>query len=391
MTLAQKMLKNNGVALAGSGANNVDNDNQQGGHSSASDTADDENKDGLDGAANPGAVNLDASKEGSAAAGANAPAGNNENGGGSSASEIVLTPEQLIAELRKVGVEVNSLSDLKKPAAEVILTEAEKQEAEQKRRNEIRSFALQKGKVSTTQLDAYARESTMDSVELAFAVYKREKLAELAEENTPKDEMPSDRDMRAEFDELNFLYADETDSKRRKALKRLEKEADQYLQETYPSIYDMEDEFEEHVGLQNSRAVYNSNINEAFTAIGEEIPFEIKGDKAGEVFNYKVKFKPEDVAIIRKMYEGDELFKVLGSANADKAVIVEAVKNSFLSKFLPKILQDVAGAHATAVKMAIQTGRRNIPITTFVDAGQAGDKKVTPGVKKMLQNSGVKK
>lgn len=388
MTLIQKMLKNNDITPTSDAGNNGGNNGQPGPNSSAAgENLEDDAE--LNGAAKPEAGKEGADAKPGAAGGGGAPAGENNNNGGGSPQAADLTDEAIIEGLRKKGFEVNNLEDLRKPVVVPELTPGEKAEAQRRRLNEIRAFALQSNKVTTTQLDAYARESTMDPVELSYAVFKREKLEELTNANTPADQMPADKDIRAEFDELNFLYAEEADPKRKTALKRLEREADNYLQETYPAIYDMETDYDAHTGSQAQRIAYNSTINTIFTELGTEIPYSIPGDKPGEVFSYNVKFKDDEIAAIRSVYESDDLFRNLGNSQADKAKITEGVMNTLFAKHRMKITAEVARAHADALVIASKKGRRNIPVTTQQGQEALGSKTVTPLVGKMLKNTGV--
>lgn len=371
MTLTQKLLKENGIEPAKT-ENQGGNGDQSGNQGSSSGS----------GGAGAGGNNSDPNLEGK-----NKGAGDGTNQGGKAGDQGGNPPpgDQLpdeatiIRGLKAQGIDVASLLELKAkttpPPAEP--SPEEKAKLDQQKKNNIRSHALQTGQVTTTELDAFARESETPAIDLAYSLFKKERLAEVPQGTTP----PTDKDLRDEFDEANFQYAEATDPKRIRAEKRLNAEVEGYLQQTYPKIYDMEEVYNNHEQTQTQRTGYNTLVDDAVTSLGTEITFDLQDDK--EAVNYPVKFSPEQIAEIVKLYKGDPMFNTVGKAGVSKENLALAMKNSFIAKFLPKILSDVATAHASKKLETAAKGRRGIFDTTS-HANDSGEKQVSPGVKKIL-------
>lgn len=294
---------------------------------------------------------------------------------------FTIKDEELLAELALRGIKVANIDALKPtppPAAQLSVEELA--EAEEKRRNEIRSFALTNGKVKSTELDNFARESAMPVNDLAFSIYRTKRIAELKAANTPDDQIPEDKDLRTEFNEVNHLFADENDVKRKVSEQRLKNETELYLQDTYPSIYEMEHDYTQNAETLQLRNEYNTSVDEVINSIGTTIPFEIMEDNVA--IPYPVTFSAEQLNDIKTIYNGDAMFNNLGKQKLPKESLAQAAKNSLITKNIQKVISDVAIAHASAKIDAMKKGRRVLPINSNIIEGD--QKPVSAGVKKML-------
>lgn len=386
--LAQKMLSNNGITPKTETDNNGNDTNQSGGSGGASGAG--EGDGGGDGDGSPENAGANNSGNNNAAGEGN----DNNQGGGAAGGEnqnpappppVEIDEATIIKALsEKHGITVASLSELK-PSQQQNLTADELEELEQVRQNNIRAYALQTGKVTTTLLDKYIRESSLPTNELAFSIYKADRVAELKEAKTPDTEIPNDEALLLEFNELNFQMADPTDPKRKQAEKRMLKSVDDYLQTAYEPVYQLEDQYNQHQDAVQQRSVYNTQVAEVLTSIGDQLEFEVTDDK--QKIKYPVKLNPEEIKAVETLYGTDEMFSSLaGKKGVTKEVLTEAVRNSLIGKHFNKILDSIATAHASAKVTALKLGRREI-FTGTNTGNDAPDKKTKAGVKQILDRN----
>jgi hypothetical protein len=303
-------------------------------------------------------------------------------------NEDDLTDDLVLRVLNKrKGTQYKSLDELNRPAENHQPSEEELRQQQAERQNNIRAWALQKKKVTSTDFDQYAQESSVPYVELAADLYKSERLAALKAAGVT--DLPTDEALQEEFDDLNFQFAKPDDPKRITAEKRLKNEVDGYLQDKYSNIYDLEDEFSAEEAVTTRRTAYDTTINQVFTeATSEfaELTFEIAGDKKDEKIPYKFKVSPELLNTVRAEYSSDGSFAMLGQGTVDAANIKAAVKNSLITKALNEIVSEVANAHANKVREDMAKGRRNIVDRT--DTGSEGGSVTTnPVIKKLLDKN----
>jgi hypothetical protein len=290
---------------------------------------------------------------------------------------------------KRKGTQFKSLDDLNKPAESHQPTEEEQRQSRIDRQNNIRAWALQNKKVTSTDFDEFAQESSVPYAELALDLYKAERLEVLKKSGVT--DLPDDKELENEFNELNFQYAKPEDAKRVKAEQRMQREVEGYLQSKYQKIYDLDDEYGVHETSANLRTSYNNVVSQVFNEAATEfaeLTFEIAGEKPGQKIPYKFKVSPELLNTVRNEYGSDGSFTVLGQGNVDAANLKGAVKNTLINKALNEIISEVANAHAAAVVAAQQKGRRNIPIK---DEGGPEGKEVkrNPVIQKLLEKNKV--
>jgi hypothetical protein len=289
---------------------------------------------------------------------------------------------------KRKGTQFKSLDELNKPAENHQQpSEEELRQQQAERQNNVRAWALQNKKVTSTDFDQYAQESSVPYVELAFGLYKTERIEAL--KAAGKTDFPDDKALKEEFDDLNFQFAKADDPKRVKAEARLQGEVENHLATKYEKIYSLEDEFSAQENTTNLRTNYNTTINQVFTEAATEfaeLTFEIAGEKKDEKIPYKFKISPELLNTVRAEYQSDGSFSILGQGKPDAANIKAAVRNTLISKALNEIISEVANAHGNAVRDAIAKGRRNI-VDRTENQGSEGGKVSSPLVKKMLEKN----
>lgn len=311
------------------------------------------------------------------------------NAGGGTGDHPLTEPDDaaIIAALGKRGLKVTSLEELVNPTSPTVeLTQEQKEALEQKRQNDIRSYALQAGKVTTTQLDSYVRESSIPAVDLAFQIYKQDILAEEQAAGTPTENLPTDEEIRADFDEINYLKANETDPKRKAAEKRIAKMVDSHLKNKYAPVYSLEADYNQNQQSEALRNTYNATVDEALSSIEPDFTFEITDNN--QKITYPVKLSADDINTIKTLYTGDDMFHSIGSKGVKKDSLTASMKNSIILKNLNAIINEVANAHADAKIKAIKMGRREIFSST--NTGEAtSNKVVSKGVQKILDRNNI--
>jgi hypothetical protein len=302
---------------------------------------------------------------------------------GTNNPEEGLNTDQVLAFLKKQGIEINSLEEIKKPAEQKPLTEEELRQQEEEKRNAIRAFGLQAGKVTSTELDNYVRESSLPVNAMAYAIFRQSRLDELKKEGVTDAELPTEEDLQAEFNDEYFQYADEKDPKRKRAENRMQREVDEYLKSKYKKVYSLEGEYEAHHSETNRRKEYNQVVEAALATIPDQLKVEIKGQS----FTYKV---PDEVRQrLKELYLGDAQFNTLKSTGLTKEQLAEAMEKNIRAIELDNIIKEVAEAYGAALLDAQGRGRRAIPASDGGLPAQQPEKKEVeknPGLKKVLNN-----
>jgi hypothetical protein len=295
----------------------------------------------------------------------------------------------LLKHLEKRGLKFGAITDINKPA-ERELTEVEKRDAENARRDSVRAFALQSKKVTSTQLDNYAKDTNLSAVELAFNLFKKEKIEELTADKIPADKMPTDEEIRNEFNDIHYQYAEKTDPKRIHSEKLLQKVADEYINNTYANVLDLDEEYDNHQQTTQKRTVYATQVEQVINDLGTELDFQITNDK--EVFPFKFKITPEVQNAVRKSYLNDGTFSALGQGNVDKKLLDAAIRGNIIQTEFSRILSEGAVAYLSSKMDDIPKGRRGIKPERKETGSEGGEKtvnKVVSGILAKAENKQV--
>lgn len=321
----------------------------------------------------------------------NPPAGGNGNAPALPGDDDDISEEKLLAALAKKGHKFTSLEDLNKPAAAAPqLTEEEQRQQEQQRRDNIRQYALQSKKVTSTQFDNYVKDTSIPVVEMAFRLFKEERIAELREGGVPADALPDDKSLRNEFDEAHFQYADESDPKRKRHEKLLQELVDNHIAEKYANILELDEDYDNYQSTVVKRAAYGQMLDTVIGGLGETMDFEVP-DENGNPIPFKYKLTPEVTKAIKELYGNDASFSIFGQNNVGKDVIAQAIKGSIIQKEFGKILSEVAIAYASHKLEALPKGRRGIPPVREETGGPGGEKKENKVIKAILNQAENKK
>lgn len=292
--------------------------------------------------------------------------------------------EKLLAALAKKGHKFSSLADLKPTEQQKPLTQEEQEAAALERQDNIRQYALRSKKVTSTQFDNYIKETSIPPVELAFSIYKEERLKELKDAKTAPEQIPDDKELRAEFDEAHFQYADENDPKKKRHDKILQKQVDSYIEEKYANILDLDEEFSAHEQTTIKRRDYEQTIEKVIAQVPDEMEFEIQGLNDKDKFPFKFKITPDVKKALRLAYTNETSFSLFGQGNVKPELITEAIKGNIIQREFAKILSEGAVAYASQKLDAAAKGRRGIPPERKESGSEGGEKKVNKTIQGLL-------
>lgn len=328
--------------------------------------------------------NENAGQQNQAAAGAAAAQPDAAAGSAPSTADAELTDDQVLALLKKRGVDVSSIADLKKPSA-IELTEDEKREAEEKRLAKMRQYALKAGKVTPTQFDEYARESSKPMIDLAYEIFKRDRIKEQKEAKVPADQMETEEKIREAFDEIHHQYEADDSAKKIIAERHLQRQVDNYLNEKYSNVLGLDKEYSQHEQEEVQRQNYTSTIDTVIQEVAAtELSFPIKNDK--HVFNYTYKIPADTLAAVAQSYKSDASFSAFGKGQIDSKLLADAIKKSITTQDLQKIIAEGAIAYHSDILIREGKGRRGITERSEGHSASGGNTVTNSAARRMLDN-----
>jgi len=151
-----------------------------------------------------------------------------------SEQKLSLSDEELLAELKKRNINVEI------PKKE----EPTEEEKAKEKKDKVTAWALEKKLISTDTIGEYAKMNSESKIEIAFQLYKKEREGDVDGDNEPL----SDEQLRNEFEDENFLFKDELDPSRKRAVKKLEQIANLHLKSKFgDSIESLESKYDEEM------------------------------------------------------------------------------------------------------------------------------------------------
>lgn len=289
---------------------------------------------------------------------------------------------KVLAALKKKGININSIEELNKPAQQE-LTEEEKVKLAEERRKQMLVYGLQTGKIKGEgELKKYITDQSRSSREIAFELFKAERLAE--------DKNLTEEELNDEFADLNFEYLEEDDKKRIRASKQMDAVKQNYLQDKYGHIDALESEFDEYLQENTQKAQYGEKIKNIFAGLPQTISFDVKdpGD-AKKIHSYNFNIPAESLKTLQELYQGNDYFLLFSKGGMKDEDLQATVINSVKQKQIANIISEVANAHATAMLADAAKGRRGIqPVR---EEGSEGNMVVSNGISDQIINSQTKK
>lgn len=293
---------------------------------------------------------------------------------GSGQPPVDVSDESLLLQLSKRGIQLSSLDELMPKPAEP--SEEEKQQAEIKRQAEIRSWGLKEGKVSTTELDSYARESVLPTAELAFELFKAERIAELQ-----GDEVLDEEDARLQFEEQFHLLSLEDDPKRLRSQKIIKSMADAYLNARYGKVKSLADEYGQIETETKEKQKYQKSVEEAAAEVPDKLSIPLKGvDGIERSYNFKLSEETRKAAKDKFLQDGSHLL----FGQMSKEEMVKAMLATMTQSEMQHIIAEVAQAHSSEMLNSHLKGRRGIPVSEGSSVVEVGGKNTSPMVSRMI-------
>lgn len=288
----------------------------------------------------------------------------------------------LLAALKKKGHNIESLDDIKKPAK--VLTPEQEQVALQERQDAMRQFALKNKIATSTQFDNYIKETNIPPIDMAFLLYRQERLQELQGKDVKPEDLPNDVDLRAEFDEAHHQYADESDPKRIRAEKLLTKSVDDYINDKYENIVSLEDSYTAHETEKQLKTTYREVVKDVIGKLGTTLEFIIEDGK--DKVPVKFNIPQQLLTKLEQNYLADVSFNAFGKNNVSNEVLLNAMKGNIIAENFNDILKEGALTYFNEMFEKIPKGRRGI-LPLRETGSEGGGKAENKTVKAILGQS----
>lgn len=183
-------------------------------------------------------------------------------------AEVELTDDQLIEMLKKRNITL--------PPPE----EKPKEQSKEEARNEAITWALSNKVIDITDVEDYGKVKKESPVELAFQAYKESRKGEVDDNQ----EELTEETLRQDFEDEFFLYEEDGDPRKERAMKRLKKDAENFIKEKFGKMDSIESEYKSSI-QQAERAKIISSAKEDVVTNG--ISFVHKDDDGTEI-NVKI-------------------------------------------------------------------------------------------------------
>lgn len=265
--------------------------------------------------------------------------------------------EKLKKALKKRGIEVDDIEDLKKKEPAKQLTPEEQEQADKEFRENAIKFALNQKdtKIKSADITAYQLDAAKTPRELVYPVitanWKKEdpdltaeqleeRFAEYYLENKPEDDW-----MRKE--RTNFMAA----------------QANAILQNKHANVLGIEGAYANHVETVELATNYNKQVEKIIKTFPLTNKFEIEVDLEGgkkEKMEYTFEFSKDSITAIKDHLLSEEQFDKLGRAKPNDATLTAVIRNTLIEKELQKIVTTVARSHANKMIIANKAGRKGV-------------------------------
>lgn len=257
--------------------------------------------------------------------------------------KLSLSDEELLAELKKRNINVE-LPKKEEPTAEDIAKE---------KKDKVTAWALSNKLISTDTLGEYAKLSSESKIEIAFQLYKKEREGDVDDDNEPLTE----EQLRNEFEDENFLFKDELDPSRGRAVKKLEQIANLHLQSKFgDSVESLESKYDAEMSVaQRSQQLDTTLTPLKESMIKDGLSVSIK-DELGKEFQFKL---PVSKAVAEKILTNIKLAPLPfdGSEPDYTDQVTKIFKNAIIANNFDSYLHEYATAyHSQKLKELKATG-----------------------------------
>lgn len=269
--------------------------------------------------------------------------------------DIDTTDDEIIALLKKKGIDVSSLEDLKPKVDPAIESE--------KRESKKITYALEKGIISKREYDAYISDNS-NRQSVVFAEFSKEE-----KENDPD---LTEEEILEKFNETFFLNAEEGSLKYKRGQRLLNKEADAIIKERHGKYFEIDsifDTFEKESIATTNQAkkikeqtpIYTKSVEDSISQLSK-LTFKL-GDSS-----FTVSIPEKTLTDVKKswMNEGQMEKAILSGMSSDE--IKGAIEMTILKGSFESIINSVANKKIESKAK----GTQGIP--TDINLRNEGDK-----------------
>lgn len=283
----------------------------------------------------------------------------------SSATE--LTDEQVLKYLKeKKGLGVESLDDINttKP-----LTAEEEQHQAKVKRDKAITFALNEGLFDSETLQQYSVDNARTPEEIVydhFASAQRQEDADI-----------SDEDIRERFEEEYGLNHEEGSWRRKNGQQRMESFKQQYLNHQYGDVINAEQHYDSFKEQETNMRNYAKSVDDIFAGFDKEYTFQLT-DKGNEgqtpkSYDYKFPYIEEEMQALKKEFLTEDVLKKAAKGELDVKALQQSVQVAVYTRFMPKIIKEVAYAYASDKLLETQMERQGVkPVNEAVSSQNPG-------------------
>jgi len=264
-----------------------------------------------------------------------------------------ITDEKILAALKKRGLSVNSLGELKTPERELT---AEEKDAEQKRvRDEAIAYGLQNKKISKEDMDAFAVDQSKTALGIARDIFSQ-KIKALEPDIT-------EEEINGRFAEWAMEGEDDNNWHKKMRMADIEQMREGYIKGRYANLLGLTDEYQGVLSETKKKADYNQRISDAINSMPEKLEFEVPvntedGKKETKKYSYTIPKETRDQVLAQ--FQQEESYRMLGKENIDTTNLQLAVLNFAKEKELNRIIATIANSHAAEQLVNARLGRRGI-------------------------------
>lgn len=301
--------------------------------------------------------------------------------------EVDLDDAALVALLKKRNINIDSLEELvskKEPSPEDL------EQSEAIKKLEIKKWAIETKNPSAKLLDEYDIESKLAPAEIVFKSYFEERKNET---NPSTDEVYTEDELRAEFEEENFLVEDELDPRRVRAEKNIKLRADIYLKNKYSPIQELEQTYNIQEQTNKEKKFVSTTIStlkESLIQSGLSISFK---DENGVDFDLKtpVNQKVVDEIVTDILEKG---YRLSGDSSDDTSKLKTILESQYFLKNKESIIKEYATAYHSKKILELQAKNVGVDLRTqtITEKKAVGENKAidsileSPIAKRILDN-----
>lgn len=264
--------------------------------------------------------------------------------------------------LNEKGIHVTNIDELNAkltapPAPPAQLTPEEQAAADERKRDEARSFALSSGYVKSEDFDLYAKITSAKPMDVVFTSFLAEE--QEREKDLPENERRTEDQIRSDFEDFYHLNLTENDPRRLRGEKEIEKKAKSYINRTFSKVINVDKEYDKHLEGKTARTKYTALVDDVVGSIQRKQSFNVKESDSKLVpFDYTI--PDETINAVKELFANDESFSAYGQ-KATKESLSQTILNAIKIMEFDRIVTEGATTYRAGASGNFQRGRRGLP------------------------------